>query len=675
MSRGPIRVATNADVSIEVHDGKEAIVAHAFLSASFYCSIQTAEATLTLAPPKIPPILGKTAISLPVELPFTIRLNEAKFTRMHELNCRRAEINLNFYTGHKNVHVTLTTNAYQDGLQAEMLDEIYFKALMWYKSFYMNSIDDNQHAYYRMRGDSAQVDTVALLGKENERLKRTFRAINKYPKPEPPIIRPMRRIYDRLLALDDLAKATIVALANLKPFKEFVQFLCEDASADVAPITMQLFECFNDMPHINPTPQLLAVLKKTNDGTALGMVEQLCKTLDTEAKAHGLNVKSDRPFVLRVVNKIRCARCGRAPPISAGPRMLTKGINETPLRRPFILLRPKLANENDVATPVSLLQALKETLQNIVGDEKEKCERCNDFRSVSPVGMVTDKLPNALLFGVMRGAALKSEVVLDEPEWLVLDKLIESGFNADGERDLRRTNMSITLPAIAYHAAKKAADEGCALPRKATYQLVSVVRQWNGVSGAEIHDDGQIVRFADGKELEKSYRKPNDTEMRCTRLLVYERVGGPESSAMDSDNEEILRTSKRTQQVELSQPGVQRRQTHTRNWDHTPPPKATVSAETAAKLEAEMEALEQAALMSSAEEMEVDEPVVKQTRKSRRVGAASDRRKSVEATVSPPARRRSRRRKSNSDAGGSAAVERSKSRKKIVRPRRNAAKK
>lgn len=671
MSRGPMRAATNADVSVEVFDGQETSVSNAFLYASFYGSISNAEATLTLTPPKLPPILGMTEILMNIDLPLTIQLHQARFTRMHELNSRRAEININFNMGENNVHVTLTTNAYQDRLQAEMLDEIYFKALMWYRNLYPVSIEPNRHAYHRIRGDSTEIDTTALLRQENLRLKRTLRAIAKYPKPEKPVIRPVRRIYDRLLSLEDLAIATIVALANLHPFKQFIRRLCEDVSVDVAPITMQLMECFNDAPLINPTPQLLSVLKRTNDGTAIGMVEELCKALDAEAHAHGLvNVKSDRNFVLRVVNKNRCTRCGRAPSISTDSNRIAKGVIETPLRRPFVLLRPILVDEISISNPVSLVQLLKETLRNMVGDMEERCEHCGEYDGVVPLGMITDKLPNALLLGVMRGATMKNEVILDEPEWLVLDKLVESGFNANGERDLRRTNMSTTLPAIAYHAARKAADAGRAIPRKATYQLVSVVRQWNGVSGAEIYDDGQIIRIANGKECEKSHRRPNDTELRCARLLVYRRMNAQESSDMESDDEEILRTSEQYQQIDSTEQMIRRHKQLMRNRDHTPPPKTNVSAETVARLEAEMAELEQAALMSSPENMDVDEPVKRQTRKSRRVGSAAARRKSVEATASPPARRRSRGRKSSTDD-----VQGSKSGKTILRPKRGATKK
>lgn len=681
MASKPLRAATNADVQIEVWDKQETTVTEAFLYASFFGSIEHAEATLTLTPPKLPPILGTPHIpsSLPFELPLVIHLHEARFTRMHELNSRRAEININCHLYGRNVHVTLTTNPFQDGLQAEMLDEIYFKALVWYRNLYPTSLEPNQFAYHRLHGDSTKVDVAKLLNAENDRTKRTLRAIARYPKPEPPIIKPVRRIYDRLLALNDLARATIIAIANLHPFKEFVQDLAVGATVDTAPVTMQLLECFNDSPLINPSSQLLAVLKKSQDGTAIGMIEQLCKTLDSEASASGKTVKSDRNFVLRVVNKRRCERCGRAPSLKNLGAQFAGGIDETPLRRPFVLLHPEPPNELAVSTPVSLIQVFKETLQQIVGGEKMHCEHCGHVFGVGAVGMLTNKLPNCLILGVMRGNALRNQVILDEPEWLVLDKLIDNNFNAEGELDLRRTNMSITLPAIAYHAARKAAEEGRTLPRKATYQLASVVRQCNGVSGAEIYQDGNIIRIADGKECERSIRKPNDTELRCGTLLVYKRVNGPESQDLESDDEQIFRSDKTGPQV--TRPTPQRRKTINRNFDYTPPPKTNVSAEAVAKLQAEFAQFEQDALLSSPRSMEVDEkPVKKQTRKSRRVGTASDRRLSVEATVSPPTVRRSRRISSNaasssSVAGGRDTVNRSKSERKIVRPKRSARKK
>jgi len=502
-----------------------------YLHVSFVARDEKEAAVLTLSLPDLPECYGKRQPTCPLVLPVALPMETAKFTRMHELQGRRAEININFNLDNCNVHVTLTTDNFPQLRESDQVDLLYLQMLKWFKKIANADIVFNKYQYASIPGDAPK-NSEELEEMEINREKLTRESLKLPEELFPEIdLEFKENMREPNTDKEQLAKATLAVLRSLRSFTRHMGKLANKVPVDSKSWLLELVESFNSPDtkknYLQPPKRLLQILMDSDSPAVspASIIQTLCRAVDKETGRQEKNTekikdntisRADGPFALRVANKLRCERCGRFPPEDGSKKDLKSFV-----RTPFLKISPPRHG--------SIAAAIRDSMRALSTFEEKliDCVRCNSREAVLPVGSFASNpksIPKILLLDINNA----DRIVFEEPEWLALDALKYNENNAD----IRRTNMSIEKVGRILENDPN---------REYSYKLHAVIREFNGNAGVEIYDGREVTRVAVGQKWVSTSEVVNNApptmeEKKLAKLLVYVRTGLLEEADVEIDS-------------------------------------------------------------------------------------------------------------------------------------------
>lgn len=473
-----VMTGANAEIYMEVYDRSNDVSRHskAFVHAEF----DALDASVRISAPRLPAWMNADGEmrALQMRLPLELSLNDTRITRMHTFSGRRAELNLNQWSGALNVHVTLHTSAYQSEAAQDAVDVLYLTILQWYLDHQASSIDINSIKYKR---NKTRDDRSVGQAEHWRRLLLQRRETTRLPALQPrlPLRLPAR---DATLAAKSRARAVLAALSHTTTFVQHIRNFRDSTTTNNF-----LSLCDNNQLAVD----LVEKLSAHPQATAATMVALLCAHLDAEAGVH--HIKADVPLALRLTYVPVCRRCQHE------------------------------ANSGDDATRVASLRVKPcdgDVLDSMHGTHAS-CERCGGDAILMP--RVQGRLPLALLIDVQRDGDFASQKALHEAPILNLNAIQAKA----GEK--RFIGFSLAKMKRLWKHAKEAAETGERRVDAADFQLAAVIREACGYAAAELHmHNGACTLVADDlrrvRRPQQQQSHPSNLERRTSTLLIYQRI-------------------------------------------------------------------------------------------------------------------------------------------------------